>query len=138
MKWFVALIALSSTAVFARDTKYRLEISDVLMMPEAAGRLDPSVKLYFGPQSAPEGEEHGVVVANPKTNSLHQKDGEACRWLMLSGLVEMQKRAKAMGATAITGIESNYRKEPFSSETQFVCHAGPLITGVSLRGQMIK
>ena len=134
MKWLMVVVALSSWSTFARDTKYLLKISDVLMMPEAAGRLDPSVKLFFGPQPAPEGE----VVANPKTNSLNQKDKDACRWMMLSGLVELQKRAKAMGATAITNIESNYKKQPFSSETEFECHSGPLVTGVSLRGEMIK
>jgi hypothetical protein len=138
MKWLLLVITLGSWATYARDTKYLLKISDVLMMPEAAGRLDPSVKLFFGTQPAPEGEEHGKVVANPKTNSLNQKDEEACRWMMLSGLVELQKRAKAMGATAIVGIESNYKKQPFSSETEFECHAGPLVTGVSLRGEMIK
>ena len=134
----MVLIALSSWSTFARDSKYLLKISDVLMMPEAAGRLDPSVKLFFGKQPAPEGEDHGEVVANPKTNSLNQKDEEACRWMMLSGLVELQKRAKALGATAIANIESNYKKQPFSSETEFECHAGPLVTAVSLRGEMIK
>src|SRR5689334_13589443 len=138
MKWLVLVITLGSWATYARDTKYLMKISEVLTMPEAAGRLDPTVKLYFGKESAPPGEEHGEVVANTKTNSLNRKHEEACRWMMLSGLVQLQKRAKAMGATAIVSIESNYKNQPLSSETEFECHAGTLVTGVSLRGQMIR
>lgn len=138
MKWLILFVTLGSWSTFAHDTKYVLKISDVLTMPEAAGRLDPSVKLYFGDQQGPEGSDHGEVVANPKSNSLNQKHEWACRWTMLSGLVQLQQRAKAMGATAIVGIESNYKKTPLSSETEFECHAGALVTAVSLRGEMIR
>jgi hypothetical protein len=137
-KWLVVAVALSSASAFARDSKYLLKIADVLMMPEAAGRLDAGIKLYFGKQPAPAGENRGEVVANPKTNSANKSDEEACRWVMLSALMELQKRARAMGATAVVGIESYYKKVPFSSETEFECHAGAFVTGVALRGQMIK
>lgn len=137
-KWLVVALVVSSGSAFARDTKYVLKIADVLSMPEAAGRLDANIGLYFGKQPGPTGERRGEVVANPKTNSTNKSDEDACRWVMLSALMDLQKRARAMGATAVVGIESYYKKAPFSSETEFECHAGGFLTGVALRGQMIK
>lgn len=133
----VAAVVLSSGAAFARDTKYLLKIDDVLKMPEA-GRLDPNIKFYFGTGKGPKGEARGEAVANAKTNAANKGDEEACRWVMISALAELQKKAKAVGATAIVGIESYYKKVVFSSESEFECHAGAIMAGVALRGQLIK
>lgn len=137
-KVVVAALVLTSSSALARDTRYLLKIADVLSMPEAAGRLDANIKFYFGKQKAPAGESRGEVVANEKTNSANKSDEEACRWVMLSALMNLQKRAKAVGATSIVGIESYYKKNVFSSETEFECHAGTFVSGVALRGQMQK
>lgn len=137
-KWLGVTLLLAAGPALARDSKYLLRIAEVLEMPEAAGKLDPHIKLYFGKQPAPRGEKRGEVVVNPKTNSANKSDEEACRWVMLSALADLQKRARAMGATSVVGIESFYKKVPFSSETEFECHAGAMITGVALRGQMMK
>ena len=137
-KWLVVALVVSAGPAFARDTKYILKIADVFAMPEATGRLDPKIGLFFGKQPFPAGENRGEVVANPKTNSSNKSDEDACRWVMLSALMDLQKRARAMGATAVVNIESFYKKVPFSSETEFECHAGGFLTGVALRGSMIK
>lgn len=137
-KWLVVALVVSSGSAFARDTKYILKIAEVLSMPEAAGRLDAKIGLYFGKQPAPAGDHRGEVVVNPKTNSANKSDEDACRWVMLSALMDLQKRARALGATAVVNIESFYKKVPYSSETEFECHAGGFLTGVALRGQMIK
>lgn len=133
-----AALALTSGAAFARDTKYVLKIADVLALPDAAGRLDPNIKFYFGTGKGPKGESRGEVVVNPKTNAANKSDEDACRWVMLTALMELQKRAKNVGATAVTGIESYYKKVVFSSETEFECHAGAIMAGVALRGQLVK
>jgi hypothetical protein len=134
----VAAVVLTSGSALARDTKYLLKIDDVLKMPEAAGRLDPNIKFYFGTGKGPKGEPRGEAQANAKTNAANKGDEEACRWVMLSALMELQKKAKNVGATAIVGIESYYKKVVFSSETEFECHAGAIMAGVALRGQLIK
>lgn len=133
----LAAVVLSSGSALARDTKYLLKIADVLAMPEA-GRLDPNIKFYFGTGKGPQGEPRGEAVANAKTNAANKSDEEACRWVMISALLELQKKAKAVGATAVVGIESYYKKVVFSSETEFECHAGAIMAGVALRGQLIK
>ena len=43
-----------------------------------------------------------------------------------------------MSATSVVGLERFYKKVPFSSETEFECHAGALVAGVALRGQPVK
>jgi uncharacterized protein YbjQ (UPF0145 family) len=138
MTMLAAAVVLSSGSALARDTKYLLKIDDVLKMPEASGRLDPNIKFYFGKTPAPQGEARGEAQANAKTNAANKGDEEACRWVMLSALMELQKKAKAVGATAVVGIESYYKKVVFSSETEFECHAGAIMAGVALRGQLIK
>ncbi len=134
----VTVVVLSSGAAFARDTRYLLKVADVLAMPEASGRLDPNIKFYFGTGKGPKGESRGEVVVNPKTNAANKTDEEACRWVMLSALMDLQKRAKAVGATSVVGIESYFKKVVFSSTTEFECHAGTFTAGVALRGQLVK
>jgi hypothetical protein len=135
--WLMAVIALCSTSVWARDDKFMIKVADVLAMPEA-GRLDPNIKFYFGKQKAPQGENRGEVVVNPKTNAANKSDEQACKWVVLSALVDLQARAKAMGATSIVNIESFYKKVPFSSETEVECHAGTFVAGAALRGTLMK
>lgn len=137
-KLVVLALVLAPSFAFARDTKYLLKIADVLSMPDAQSKLDPNIKLYFGKQKAPAGESRGEVVANEKTNAANKSDEEACRWVMLSALMKLQERAKQVGATSVVNIESYYKKSVFSSETEFECHAGAIVSGVALRGQLQK
>jgi uncharacterized protein YbjQ (UPF0145 family) len=78
------------------------------------------------------------VVVNPKTNAANKTDEVACQWVMLSALIDLQARAKRVGADSIVGIESYYKKVPFSSDKEFECHAGAFTAGVALRGKMVK
>lgn len=132
------LVALASSAALARDSKYTLPIAEVLAMPEAQGQLDANIKFYFGAQKGPEGQTLGEVVVNPKTNAANKDDAAACRWVMLTALKDLQARARSVGATAITGIESYYKKVSFVSDTMYECHAGAVMSGVALRGQLVK
>lgn len=137
LKLLLTSLVLSSGSALARDTRYILKIADVLSMPEAS-RLDTSIKFFFGKTPGPAGESRGEVVVNPKTNSANKSDVEACHWVMLTALMELQQRARAVGATAVVGIESYYKKVPFSSATEFECHAGAFVTGLALRGRLVK
>ena len=137
MRNLLVLLAVISAPALARDTRYLIKISDVLSMPEAA-RLDQGIKLYFGAQKHPKGEDRGEVVSNQKTNAANKSDEQACRWVMLSALLDLQQRARALGATHVVGIESYYKKVPFSSETEFECHAGTFAAGVALRAHIVK
>jgi hypothetical protein len=133
----LVVLGLSSTAQ-ARDTKLVLPIASVLSMPEAQGKILPDVTFSFGASPAPAGEARGEVVVNPKTNAANKSDDAACRWVMLTALIDLQDRARKAGANAVVNVESYYKKVVFSSATEFECHAGAFSAGVTLRGQMVK
>ena len=123
----------------ARDTKYLLPIAAALEVQDAKNRLDGSVKFYFGNQETPKVlAKLSTDVTNLKTNAVGKSDEKACNWVFLSAMIQLEKRAKQLGANAVVNIVSYYRKEVMSSPTEFECHAGATIAGVALRGDFVK
>jgi uncharacterized protein YbjQ (UPF0145 family) len=57
---------------------------------------------------------------------------------MLSALIQLQERARREGGNAVINIKSYYKKQTFSSESQFECHAGNIMAGVALKGDIVK
>jgi hypothetical protein len=140
----VALFGLMASLVLcgaaqARNTEYKLKIAEVLQDPEYRSKLGDTVTFYFGNQPAPPVvKSFGEFVTNRKTNSFGKADEEACRWAMLSALIELRDRAWKMGGNAVTNIVSYFKKDTASSESVYECHAGALIAGVALRGTVVK
>ena len=123
----------------ARDTKYLLPIAAALEVQDAKNRLDGSVKFFFGNQETPKVlAKLSTDVTNFKTNAVGKSDEKACNWVFLSAMIQLEKRAKQLGANAVVNIVSYYRKEVMSSPTEFECHAGAMIAGVALRGEFVK
>jgi len=123
----------------ARDTKYLLPIAAALEVQDAKNRLDGSVKFFFGNQETPKIlAKLSTDVTNLKTNAVGKSDEKACNWVFLSAMIQLEKRAKQLGANAVINIVSFYRKEVMSSATEFECHAGAVIAGVALRGEFVK
>ncbi len=142
-KLFAVILTLSvlwmAPAVQARDTEYKLRIDQVLQDPEFKDRLGGDVDFYFGDQRTPKvGKAFGEFVSNRKTNSFGKPDEQACRWAMLSALLSLRDRAQEMGGNAVTKIVSYYKKDTFSSETEYECHAGGFVAGVALKGTVVK
>ena len=138
MKYHLLVIALGASAAQARDTTVMVKISDVLNMPEGRSQLDGSVKFYFGKTHAPSGEARADLLSNKKTNAFNKSDIDACKWVTLSALIDLQNDAKKKGADAVVSIESFYKKKSFVSETEIECHAGTAVAGVALKGQAVK
>ena len=123
----------------ARDTKYLLPIAAALEVQDAKNRLDGSVKFFFGNQETPKVlAKLSTDVTNLKTNAVGKSDEKACNWVFLSAMIQLEKRAKQLGANAVVNIVSYYKKEVMSSATEFECHAGAVIAGVGLRGEFVK
>ena len=123
----------------ARDTKYLLPIAAALEVQDAKNRLDGSVKFYFGNQETPKVlAKLSTDVTNLKTNAVGKSDEKACNWVFLSAMIQLDKRAKQLGANAVVNIVSYYQKNVMSSPTDFECHAGTVIAGVALRGDFVK
>jgi hypothetical protein len=143
--------ALSAPAL-SRNTMYKLPLAEVLESPDAMGRLDASVKFYFGNKTMPAGaEQKGFQVISrvakaskwrnndyasqnygggpPPPNAIRASsepndDIAACRAAALDALVAMQEEAKQLGANAVVDIVSFYNAATFSSATEYECHAG--------------
>lgn len=124
---------------YARDTKYLLPIAAALEVKDAKDKLDGSIKFFFGNQETPKVlTKLGTDVTNQKTNAVGRSDEKACNWVFLSAMIQLEKRAKQLGANAVVNIVSFYKKDVMSSPTEFECHAGAVIAGVALRGEFVK
>lgn len=123
----------------ARDTPYHLKIEDVKKDPRYAENVPGNVTFYFAGQQAPgSGKDLGEYVTNKKSNSFGRPDEEACRWAMISAMKELGERAVAEGGDSVINIISYYRKKPFSSDSEYECHAGGFVAGVALKGTVVK
>ncbi len=134
----VVMIGSLVQVAHARDTEYKLPIQDVLSMPEYQEKVGSDVKFYFADQKAVPKNNLGEFVTNKKTNSFGKSDEAACKWAMLSALIELRDRAVKEGGTSVVGITSYYKKNEFASATQYECHAGGIIAGVALKGSVAK
>jgi len=136
------LVSLSICAPIAqaRDTTHHLPVKDVIEMGKARGDLGDDVKLYFAGQSHPAVQTVLVkgITTNKKTNAANKSDEEACKWVMLTALIQMQQGARSRGGNAVVNIESYYKKTVFRSKDQYECHAGGILSGVALRGDVVK
>lgn len=130
-------LALATTAE-ARDTQHLLPIQEAMNTAAAKEQLDPNIRFVFAGNAHGEVvEEYGNFVTNKKTNAFNKSDEEACRWVMLSALLSLQERVHAEGGNAVINIESFYKRQPMASGEQYECHAGMVMAGVALRGDVV-
>jgi uncharacterized protein YbjQ (UPF0145 family) len=100
------------------------------------GKLDGSVKFYMA-GSGPKGKVlEANVVTNRKTNAFGKSDEKACDWAAQSALISLQEAAKKAGANAVINIVSYYKKVENRNATNYECHAGAVVAGVALRGDL--
>ena len=133
------LAAVCATPAIARDSVVNITLQSVLDMPEAKDKLDGSVKFYLAGAPTPTVEKKlGDDVGNEKTNSVGKTAERACQWAALSALIAFQNHAKQQGANAVVDMVSYYKKEVSSSPTDFECHDGAFVTGVTIKGTYAK
>lgn len=134
----LALLALSTTSQ-ARDTTHYLSIQEALASKAYEGRLDSNVKLFYGNKKPADiTKNHGEFIANRKTNAFGKSDQIACEWALLSALIALQQRAVLEGGNAVVNIHSFYKREVYSSDSLYECHAGGIMAGVALQGTVVS
>lgn len=135
---FIVLIIIGlSHQAFGRDDWLMFPISQGLSTPAAKQKLQ-GIDFYFGNQKHPKVlEDFGEFSTNKKTNAFNKSDKEACEWVFLSALLELQKRARSLGANAVINIKSNYRNNEIVSDTEYQCGAGTIFAGVALKGRLV-
>lgn len=133
----IILAATSIVACAPRDTVHYYSISDALNSSEAKTALNPKVQLYFG-KAAPGKVVVPNALTNKKTNAANKTDEASCQWAFISAVKQLQERAEKEGATKVGNIVSFYKKRAYQSTSQYECHAGNLMSGVALKGQIVK
>lgn len=142
MKYLAILLSCSlllmTTQAHCRNTKHMFSIQQALQSADFKQRLDPNIRLYFGDQRHPKKKDFlGQFSSNKKTNSFNKTDKQACQWVLLSALLSLQDRAKREGGNAVINIASYYDKITVHSATDYECHAGAVIAGVALIGDVV-
>ncbi|MBV4498861.1 excinuclease [Pseudomonas sp. SWRI12] len=124
----------------ARDTTLYLPFDKVVNEAIRTGKIDRSVKFYLAGDE-PQGKVSVLSageVTNKKTNAFNKSDVEACEWVVQSALISLHQAAKAAGANAVINIVSFYKRNERRDATTYECHAGAIMAGVALKGDLAK
>lgn len=135
----LVLATVFSGTALARDTRHLLSIEEAMNSSAFQERLNPEVRFYFGDSAHPTPQKRlGEYVTNKKTNAVGKSDRQACEWVFLSALLSLEQRALSEGGNAVVNVRSYYKKNVFSSTTEYECHAGAVIAGVALIGDVVR
>jgi len=130
--------ALLSSPVLAADRTVYLPLAEAVAAAQAAGKIDGSVKFYLA-GTGPAGQIlQRDSVTNKKTNAFGKSDAVACQYVAQSAIIALYNAAKKAGANAVTNIVSFYKRNEYKSKTDYECHAGAVIAGVALKGDLTK
>jgi len=124
----------------ARDTALYLPFDQVVTEAISTGKIDGSVKFYLA-GNTPSGKVSVLspgAVTNKKTNAFNKTDYQACSWALQSALITLHDAAKKAGANAVTDITSYYKRNERKDPKTYECHAGAIIAGVALKGDLSK
>jgi hypothetical protein len=133
-----AAATLVSGLVVARDTLLKLPVKDAMATAEAKEKLGTDVKFVFGAPAPAGAKELGTFTSNKKTNFANKSDKEGCERAFLSAMISFKERALREGGNAVVNIQSYYKKNEFSSTTEYECGAGAIMGGVTFRGTVVK
>ncbi|MCI0913204.1 MULTISPECIES: excinuclease [Pseudomonas] len=124
----------------ARDTALYLPFEKVVQQMLNEKKLDGSVKFYLAGVQ-PRGKVNVIsanAVTNKKTNAFNKSDEAACEWALQSALLTLQDAARKVNANAVTNIASYYKKNERKDAATYECHAGAVIAGVALKGDLAR
>lgn len=131
-------IALLAEPAAARNVRYILKIQDVLQSTEYQEQVGQSVTFSFGDKKIPVASTSDEIVADARQHFKGRSDEATCRSTMIQALVELSQRAQRNGNDAVINVVSYFRRQTFSSTTEFECHGGSTGSFVSLKGTMAR
>jgi len=131
--------ALMSSPVLAADRTIHLSFAEAIAGAKAAGKIDGTVRFYLAGSRSPQGQvlRRGVVT-NKKTNAFKKSDEIACQHVGQSVVIALHKAAKKAGANAVVNIVSFYKKNEYRNAVNYECHAGGVVAGATLKGDLVK
>lgn len=132
----LAAVVLSSPAG-ARSTSHDMPVADAVASEVGKKKL-LDVPFYFKGQKHPAvAEVKAEGTTHKSTSGVFRSDETACQIAFLSAVIQLQTRAKELGATAIIDIESTTRGESLSSPDKYRCVAGGAVVHSGLKGTFV-
>lgn len=134
-----ALLSVAIT-VQAKDEQMMMPIEAAFAQTGTRANVDGSVKYFFGKQKPPGKilQKLGSDTTSQKSNAFGKENSVSCNTAFLSGMISFQKRAQELGANAVINIVSNYKHVEMSSETEYECHVGAIMSGAAFKGDFVK
>jgi uncharacterized protein YbjQ (UPF0145 family) len=135
-----AILTIAISPAVARDDRLMFPVVEGMEKGKSTKeRIDPEIRMYFGKQKSPAVERKlGEFTANRKTNATNKTDKEACEISFVSAVLSLQQRARREGGDAVVNVHSVYKNEFRESDTEYLCGAGTFVSGVALRGTVVK
>jgi len=126
----------------AADRTVYVPLEAAVKAAQAAGKIDGSITFYLADAGPGEEQIDQVlrtgIVTNRKTNAVFKGDKGTSLHVSQSAVIALHNAAKKAGADAVINIISYYRKQEYRSTTDIECHAGATVTGVALKGDLVK
>lgn len=83
-------------------------------------------------------ERFPLATTTKTTNATFKSDEDACARAFLSGIIQLQRRARSLGADGVVDIKSTANGQTYDKPESFGCTAGNVLARVSLTGVPVK
>ena len=135
----LAIVLSSAQSTFAANQILMMPIAPALASVDGRAKIDGDVKFFFGKNRPTRfTHQYGNFVANNKVRVFGRSTGEACNLVFLNALEDLQKRARSVGANAVIGVVSYFRRREIASDDSYECNLGAVVAGVALKGDLVK
>lgn len=127
-----------SGCVADRNVPLPHPISEALQFEDYKARLE-GVRFFYGNQPHPAVQKSIGVRTTARRSSMGDQDRKSsCARAFASALLVLKSAAVRDGGDAVINVKSNYKHQEVSSESHFQCASGVLMSGVALKGTVVK
>jgi len=107
-------------------------------MPSDVKAKIGSFKFYFGESAGSGAKVLGEIRTEKRSSSFKKSATESCNWAFYSALIDLKEQTQRLGGNAVANIKSNWKNNPTSSESTYMCDKGFWMSGVAFTGQAVK
>jgi uncharacterized protein YbjQ (UPF0145 family) len=140
---FAAVALAASPAAAQRhrgnDTPANFSIEQALAQPDFASAT-AGVRFFFGNHGHPAIAQRlqRDATTSQRASSRRKSPEESCGRAFLNALVSLRDHALAQGGNAVVNVRSNWNHVEFSSTTEYQCVRGRMMSGVALKGDIVR
>jgi uncharacterized protein YbjQ (UPF0145 family) len=129
------IIGSASSLALAADELVKFKIDGGIKTGKASSRdqIKDDIALYFGKQKTPPVVKKLWEGDSSQTSSRRSQQ-ERCETAFASAIIRLQNKARTEGGNAVINITSGSGE---SSETEFTCTAGRMMSRVHRRGTVV-